>query len=66
MTLLCRLFGHGDSLRERDLKGRYQLVCQDCGQAIPILPGQKFKARKVKKVQPRRFREGAKVIGKIG
>lgn len=47
-------FSHGDRFRERDTKGKYWLVCQDCGDQRAVLPGQKLKVRREKKPRKKR------------
>lgn len=47
-------FSHADRVRERDDRGRLTLVCPNCGDVQIVLPGQKFKARKVKAPKKRK------------
>lgn len=65
MNLKC-LFGHGHTLRERDEAGTLQLVCERCGAAVPVLPGQTFVARKVKKARrPKLTLARKKAVGEV-
>lgn len=52
MNLSCIFLGH-DDLRERDDQGRYQLVCERCGDVRLILAGQKLKVRREKRPRKR-------------
>lgn len=41
------IFSHGNQIRERR-GAKYLLICERCGEASPVLKGQKLKVKKVK------------------